>query len=438
MSAPVATENALRVLLTDWLSRSSGARTILVRAQPNWSGKPVLSIGDDRVRIVEGISGLATLDAMRSAAPGEHLAVLTKIEPTKLGTAVMLDVEKQRVFELDEWSGVPALFGARATLVPRPVRDLGDWVPMLLAKLQRDRGYPPAPGGVLSAEHVARSILVALLGLDSAERLDLADALTPLDDPATRARLADFDAVARDGLLRATAQYADPHLAMALRVASAKGNVSAVAVGLVVGELWATGSSTPDAETAAARVRIEQYVGGAPSVVAAQRYGSASQLLTRRWLAAGDHHARDVFDQAEAICDDIGWSAGAAASALLPAGLRARVKAFATAVAAAAGSPSERAAEAVEQQVIVGVAEGLAAQGDVGHVHQREHRAGAADRLHQRVERPDADDHRQSAEGAPPPLLAGDGGGHDPQERQVAQVDQRLAQRARAIHRIDR
>lgn len=348
MTAPVATENALRVLLTDWLSRSSRTRTILVRAQPNWSGQPELSIGNDRVRIVEGISGLATLDAMRSAAPDEHLAVLTKIEPAKLGTAVMLEVERQRVFELDEWSGIPALFGARAALVPRPIRDLGAWVPKLLATLQRDRGYAPAPGGVLSAEHVARSILVALLGLDSAERLDLADALTPLDDPAVRARLADLNTEARDGLMRATAQYADPHLAMALRVASKKGNVSAVAVGLVVGELWATGLSTPDAASAAARVRIERYVGGAPSVAAAQRYGSASQLLTRRWLAAGDPHARDVFDQAEAICADIGWSDGAEASALLPVGLRARVKTFATAVATAAGSPTERAAQAVD------------------------------------------------------------------------------------------
>lgn len=349
MSAPIATESALRPLLTDWLGRSGRARTIVVRAQASWPGQAELVIGNERVRVIEGISGLAALDAMRSAALDESLAVLTELEPTTLGTAVMLDVERQRVFDLDEWSGVPALFGSRATLVSRPVRDLGPWVPSLLAALQRDQTFAPAPGGVVSAEHVVRALLVALLGLDSPDRLELADALTPLDHPGVRAQLADLGAEAREGLLRATSRYIDAHLAMALRVASRSGNVSAVAVGLVVGELWATGDRAPDTATAAARVRIEQYVGPAVSVSAAQRYGSASRLLTRRWLAAGDRKARDTFDQAEAICTDIDWSDGASASDFLPAGLRARVTTFARAVDAAAASPSEAASQAVDE-----------------------------------------------------------------------------------------
>lgn len=349
MTAPIATESALRPLLTDWLGRSGRARTIVVRAQPSWPGHSELVIGSDRVRVVEGISGLAALDAMRSAAPDESLAVLTELESATLGTAVMLDVERQRVFELDEWSGIPAMFGSRATLVSRPVRDLGPWVPSLLAALQRDKTFAPAPGGVVSAEHVVRALLVALLGLDSPDRLELADALTPLDHPGVRAQLADLGPEAREGLLSATARYVDAHLAMALRVASRPGNVSAVAVGLVVGELWATGDRTPDTATAAARVRIEQYIGPGASVSAAQRYGSASRLLTRRWLAAGDRHARDTFDQAEAICADIDWNDGAAASDFLPSGLRARVATFARAVAAAAASPSEAASQAVDE-----------------------------------------------------------------------------------------
>ena len=349
MTAPIATESALRPLLTDWLGRSGRARTILVRAQPSWPGHPELIIGNDRVRVVEGISGLAALDAMRSADPDQSLAVLTELEAAKLGTAVMLDVERQRVFELDEWSGIPALFGSRATLVPRPVRELGPWVPKLLAALQRDRTFAPAPGGVVSAEHVVRSLLVALLGLDSPDRLELADALTPLDHLGVRAQLKELDAEAREGLIGSAARYVDAHLAMALRAACRPGNVSVVAVGLVVGELWRTGDYTPDAAMAAARVRVEQYVGAAPSVAAALRYGSASRLLTRRWLAAGDRHARDTFDQAEAICADIAWGEGAAASDFLPAGLRARIAIFARAVSAAAASPSPPTSRAVDE-----------------------------------------------------------------------------------------
>lgn len=349
MSAPIATEAALRPLLTDWLSRSARASTIIVRAQPNWPGHPELQLGDAFIHVVEGVSGLAALDAMRSAAPDELIAVLTELDSPKLGTAVMLNAEQQRVFELDAWSGIPAMFGSRAAQVSAPVRKLGSWVPGLLAQLQRDRTFAPAPGGVVSAEQVVRALLVVLLGLDSPDRLELADALTPLDHPGVRAQLADLSTEARNGLLRATAQYVDAHLAMALRVAARPGNVSAVAVGLVVGELWAAGDRAPDPGTAAARVRIEQYIGAAPSAAAAQRYGAASRLLTRRWLAADDRHARDTFDQAEAICADIAWTDGAAASEILPAGLRAKTSAFAHAVSFAAASPSATASRTVDE-----------------------------------------------------------------------------------------
>ncbi|WP_168625652.1 BREX-2 system phosphatase PglZ [Cryobacterium sp. BB307] len=348
MTAPTATEPALREHLAAWLNGGRRrSRTILVRAQPTWTGDPVLQLGEINVRVVEGVSGLAALDAMRSAATDEFVAVLTTLTEAELGTAVVLDAEQQKVTDLDEWNSVPALFGVRDAAA-RPVRDLGSWVPRLLSALGRDRGYTPAPGGVLSADHVVRSILVALLGLDRLESLESSTALAPLDDPGVRARLADLDADARAGLMKAVAHHVDPHLAMALRAASAPGRVSAIAVGLLVEELWAAGAVAPDPAVAAGRVRAEQYIGTAPSVLAAQRYGASAKLITQRWLADGDQHAREVLEQAEALCSDIGWPEGAAASDFLPAGLRARVSAFAAAIEAAAAEPGERASMAVD------------------------------------------------------------------------------------------
>ena len=347
MTAPTATESALREHLSAWINGSRRrARTILIRAQPTWSGAAVLDIGDAKVRVVEGISGLAALDAMRSA--DEYVAVLTVLSESELGTAVVLDAEKQKVTELDEWSIVPALFGARDQVVPRPVRDLGPWVPRLLSSLRRDRGYQPASGAVLSAEHVVRSLLVVLLGLDRPDDLEFSIALAPLDDLGVRARLSELGPEARNGLIKAAAAHVDPHLAMAMRAATAPGQVSAIAVGLVVGELWPGGSLAPDATIAAARVRAEQYIGAAPSAAAAQHYGAAAKLITQRWIADGDSHARDVLEQAEALCGDLGWVEGAASSDFLPAGLRARVAAFAAAIESAAAVPSARASQAVD------------------------------------------------------------------------------------------
>ncbi|MGX1932288.1 BREX-2 system phosphatase PglZ [Microbacterium resistens] len=349
MTAPKATEAALRDHLAAWLGASRRrARTLLVRAQPSWSGPSMLDVDGRAVRIVEGVSGLAALDAMRSAADGEFVAVLTDLDEAALGTAVVLDAEHRKLTDLDEWSSVPALFGARDTSIPRPVRELGPWVPRLLGTLRHDRGYPVAPGGNLSADHVVRSILVSLLSLERPEYLDIADALTPLDDLTVRARLTELDAEARNALIRAVCVHIDQHLAMALRAAVAPERISVVAVGLVAAELWSAGSVAPDATTAAARVRAEHYVGPSPSAAAATRFGAAAQLITRRWLASGDHHARDAFDQAEALCTDLGWSEGAASSAFLPAGLRARVQRLADAIESAAAAHSAAASRAVD------------------------------------------------------------------------------------------
>lgn len=348
MTAPNVSETALREHLAAWLGGSRRrTRTILVHAQPTWSGAPVLEFGDAKVRVVEGVSGLAALDAMRSADEDEFTAVLTALTESELGTAVVLDAEKQKVTDLDEWNIVPALFGARDA-VARPVRDLGPWVPRLLSALAHDRGFTPAPGGVLSADHVVRSMLAALLGLDRIDALESSTALARLDDLGVRAGLSDLDPDVRTGLIRAVATHVDAYLAMALRAAGASGHVSAIAVGLVVGELWAAGAIAPDATIAAARVRAEQYIGTAPSNVAAQRYGVSAKLITQRWLADGDQHAREVLEQAEALCDDLGWTQGAAASDLLPAGLRARVGSFAAAIESAVAAPSAHASLTVD------------------------------------------------------------------------------------------
>jgi hypothetical protein len=294
------------------------------------------------VRIIEGVSGLAALDAIKSAKADEYVAILTDLSLAELGTPVVLDIDGQRIADLDEWGFVPTLFGVRDGGVTGPVRDLGSWVPRMLLSLRHGRTYPPAVGGILTAEHVTRSLLLALLGVDRIDELELSTALTPLDDDAVRARLGELDPVEREGIIRAVSTYSDPHLAMALRAATLSGRVSVIAVGLVVAELWDSGGLAPDPEVAGARARIERYIGKSPSSSAARRFGEAARLLAKRWLAADDHHVRDVFDQAEAICDDIGWSDGAAASDLLPAGLKARVKIFAEKITSAvAGATSE-------------------------------------------------------------------------------------------------
>lgn len=349
MTAPVASESALREHLERWLRGTRArSRAILVRAQPNWSGAPTIKVGESSVRIVEGVSALAALDAIRSTSPDEFVAVLTELSEAQLGTAVLLQTDTQRVTDLDEWNAVPALFGVRESTVPRPVRDLGPWVPKVLSAWRREKGYPLAPAGTLTTPHVVRSLLSALLGLERLDDLDFSTALAPLDDPGVRARLRELDPAARAGVIRTAATEVDQHFGMALTAASQPGAVSVIAIGLAAAELWSTDGQAPDAATAASRVRAERYLGTSPSLTAAQRFGAAARVITQRLLVSGDAHGRELLDQAEAVLTDVGWSDGALQSDFLPTGLRARISQLAAALESAATSPSGETAHAVD------------------------------------------------------------------------------------------
>lgn len=356
MNLPVAPERALRDHVAEWLTNPRRkARVKLVRAQPVWTGEQVLSVDGQRVHVAEGVSGLAALDAIRRTPDDEFVVVLTDLRADELGSAVWMDAERHEVATLDEWDSVPSYFGVRDRQVPPPVRALGSWVPAVLAAWRPDRGFLPAPGGVLSARHVVRALLTALLGIDRGEDLEvLSTALSPLDDDGVRVRLRELDAGTLDGLIRATSTEIDPSLSLALRAAGRTGPVSPIAVGLVLAELWpnsATGKSVLNSEnagTAAARVRIERHVGTDPSAAAAARYGAAARTVISRWLISNPGDARGVLEQAEAICDDLGWSEGAAASSFLLAGLHARVSNFAAQISGAAERPSAVASIAVD------------------------------------------------------------------------------------------
>lgn len=347
MTAPTVTETILRQHLDAWLSnKNAHSRTLLLRAQPRWSGEPVITVRGTRVRVVEGVSGLAALDAMRSAAADESVVVLTALNERDLGDAVVLDAHRQRVSNLDEWSVVPGLFGVRDQNVPRQVLDLGRWLPSLLVSLRPSRGYQPAPGAVLTADHVARSLVAAALGLSRLEDLDLMAFLTPLDDAAIRGRLRTLGADERTGLIHAASDYVGPHMGIALRAAVNGGSVSVLAIGLVVAELWGHGTVPSDAAAAAARVRLEPYVGSRISAQAAARYGEAVRKTVKRLFADGQGH--DVLEQAAALCVEIDWQQGASASNFLLAGLDARINDLATSIEEAANAPSADAAAGVE------------------------------------------------------------------------------------------
>jgi hypothetical protein len=318
---------------------------LLVRAHPQWAGQEVVEVDDVSVRILATSSPLRVLDALGTRAESQYLLVLTDRSRHELGDAIVLRTRRREVETLDEWNRVPSLFGAHT--VDGRVRSVtGPWFPRALMQWQPTTGWPRVPAGVLTAPTAVGSLLARIIGHDPAEALDTAVLLERLDSPGVKDAWRALDDDVRTGLTTAVETVISPSAALALCIAVTCGPVSVVAIGLALDVLWPKSSShAPSPEQIAARTRIERLTGVHPDFNAVRGLAEASIALTMRWEELTDTGVPHTLTQAQALLADFGWAAGADVSIVLPAGMRARVRAIAERAAAAVtgGTPAEGA-----------------------------------------------------------------------------------------------
>ncbi|WP_033197181.1 BREX-2 system phosphatase PglZ [Agromyces italicus] len=335
---------------------------LLLRAASTWTGGETITVGSEIVRVVVGNSQLAVLDAYHEHA-AEPIVVLTALDDQQLGSAVRLRAERHSVQSVDAWELVPGLFKVGNPNVDKSVRDLGAWLPQMLLSHQRAAGWPVATSGTLSGDHVVRAILADLTGLDGVDEVDLIALLDHLDEPQTSARLLDYRPEELTGIIAGAQKHLGGSAALALHAKRRATTYSTLAVALVTDLLWNEHADAPET----AKVRLEERFFATKVVGAeAKLLGEAAHSVILRLEAAGDTRFGDVLRQAEAILTDLGWAEGATGSALLPAGLEARYKAFASAVDASAeavGSVgSDHSVEAVDRALAEVRAHDLAAR----------------------------------------------------------------------------
>lgn len=341
--APVLDEATLRGRLRQWRDDDKRrANMLLLRANPTWNGPSLLTVGDEHVHVINGISQLAVLDAVHqhSDAP---IVVLTDLDDQQLGSAVRLRAERHAVQSVDAWELVPGLFKVSDPIVDRSVRELGSWLPPFLLTRQRSTGWPIARGGTLSGDHVIRAILADLIGVDSADEVDLLAVLEHIDEPQTVARLHDYGADELAGVLAGTKRHVGGSAALAVESKARSKSFSTLAVALVADLLW---NSQADATV---RVRFdERFLAGKAAEADVRLLGEAARAIILRREAAADVHLNEVLRQAEAIFADLDWAEGAAFSAVLPAGLERRYGQLAAAIEAAVADSAEARTSAID------------------------------------------------------------------------------------------
>ncbi|WP_196217299.1 BREX-2 system phosphatase PglZ [Cellulosimicrobium composti] len=361
MSAP--TTSAAAVLEPGYVKQRAqalvrdgrGARVLLIHARPQWDGERSFVVRDPHdnnrtVHVRAGISQLAILDAYAELPDGDFLVVLTDRSRQDLGDAVLLRAWRRDVELPDVWNAVPALYGARN--VSRELRRVGTWVPNALLSHAPAVGWPASPGPEVSASWALENLIASLLGLAIPEQLDADLVLGVLGEPDARQRWNAVDTVLRNHLIAWASDAVGPAVGFALQAGASGRNVAPLAVGLAVDVLWNVTESAVERGLAQARL-MDRYLGASHGLTAepARTIADASRVSAVRRVLSDPDGARNVLAQAEALLADLGWADGAAASELLPAGLRARLRSLGRSLALGAAN-AEAALDVVLQHAL--------------------------------------------------------------------------------------
>ncbi|MCK9795948.1 BREX-2 system phosphatase PglZ [Isoptericola sp. 4D.3] len=335
----VAVSEALvRSRAVELIAKGGDSRVLVLRAQPRWHGGD-LTVDGHHVRVVEGISQLAILDAYAEQADDEYLVVLTDRPRADLNDTVLARAYRQQIEDPDEWASVPGLFGG-AREVSRELRHL-DWAATALLDHEPAGGWAPSSNLAVTAEHAIGGLLGHLLGLGRAE-LDGVVLLAELSN-GSRAPWSGVDPELQAHLIAWAEQEYGAAAGFALRTTAAPGSlVRPLALGLAIDVLWPRSSTDLTEEQVAARTRlIERYVTGhTVTPLQAREIADATGAAVLRLSRENDPDGRlgVVLDQAEALLrDNLGWAAGAERSAILRPGFTARLRALGVALDAGVG-----------------------------------------------------------------------------------------------------
>ncbi|GAA2369399.1 BREX-2 system phosphatase PglZ [Dactylosporangium salmoneum] len=361
IAAPSATEAQVRAMVADWLRSGRPERALALKARPEWSGPPTIQVGGTTVRVVPAVSSLAIRAALVELPDEERLVVLTDRDDDDLGAGLLSHCSTHTVISIDPWEIVRTHFEA-AALDPALVRQRRQLAEALLEHAPPG-GWPPVRGGVVTRDAAMRLLVARLLGL-AVDDLDATGLLQWTLRGTDVVRYTTVDADLRAIVAGWLAETAGATARWAIAAVDSGHGTDAIPLGLVAGLLW--DGRAPNADVAAARVRFEQYLGGAaPRESEAAEWSTTVLAWATRALGGEDRaEAQRLLGRAEELARGLQASRLIGRSDLLPGGLDARFATFADELRLALRKPTSRTLEAAEAALRMVARHRLAAVGD--------------------------------------------------------------------------
>lgn len=377
----VANRSVVELELKRALGSSRSSRhnkVLLLRAAPEWRGDPVLSVdagnGPVPVAVTPCPTVLAILDALSKDRPDDgYLVVLTPCDTRDVGESVLARALRPEIKPVDRWDLVRETFGARH-LDPALTKSDNRWIAEALLEAQPAGGWRRLTGSLLTRATALNRLVAARLGIDEADDspIDAAALLQWTLDPSAVVRFAELRAEERDGLAAWLQETVGPVADVVFRMSAADKVKDAVPFGLVAGALYGDGGD--DSAITVTRVRAEErYLGGeAPDAQALRAFGMAAESLVTRWADNGHTaQATALCERAEAIIAELSGTEDArhalvSRSAVLEAGMDARIASFAEALATALAQPGAEALAAATAALASAEKHGRKRDHDVG------------------------------------------------------------------------
>ncbi|GAA4383490.1 BREX-2 system phosphatase PglZ [Tsukamurella soli] len=322
--------------------------TLAVAAQPVWTGEPEVTVDGQSVRIAVASSVLGMREALLDRHRYDWVVVLTDRTADELPTGVKDHLSSGMVYHLDAWPALREAFKANGQEYGL-LSNKHDAARSALRSLPAQ--VPPAPGGVLTSDH--------LFGVLAREHFDLApDSVTPhriaawSTQLAATTRFTRWSAEADPVLRQQFYEWLERRLGDAGRVLTALwqkvGPADTVPLGLVAAltdDSAKAAQAFPDpASTAVAvRARLEDRIGLVPAQAEIEVWSSAATL------AVGNGDKPGTLRRAGELTAELRATPLLGRSDVLDEALPLRIGRFATALREAVdGGPLAAASDAWE------------------------------------------------------------------------------------------
>jgi hypothetical protein len=335
---------------------------IALRARPEWTGDPVLTIDGTSVRVVACPTPLAARGALHDRSGAERLVLLTELTDIELGDSILALLSHNAVRGVEPWDLVRQAFGGDVSLDSALTR-VGRWLADALTDLAPPDGWPAPIGTTVTREHALRHLAARLLGLSPAA-LDIAGLLQWTTDATAQLRFKNLPAATADGITAFLVECAGPAATPVLAAVRAGHGVDAIPLGLLAGVFWSEKSGADrEVDVAVARTRLEPRFGGTRlNAVQAAEFLKSTEAWAYRAIDAGERHRGEavrMLHRAEAIAAELDICHRLGTSALLPSGFTARMRSFADAVRFAVPAGGQADPDAVVRaQTALGDVEG--------------------------------------------------------------------------------